>query len=94
MTDLHETGDRRHTSQIDSVGWMFAAVVVAITAVAGIVAYHGQRRHACEKPRGARRGITLSNSAALNPSATAQAALHVRRSSFANVTSYVHVSNA
>jgi hypothetical protein len=42
ITDLHETGDRRHTSQIDSVDRMFAAVVAAITAIAGIVAYHGK----------------------------------------------------
>jgi hypothetical protein len=41
MSDLHEAGDRRYTAQIDSTGWIFAAVVVVITAVAGIVAYYG-----------------------------------------------------
>jgi hypothetical protein len=35
MTDLHEAGDRRYTGQIDNVGWMFAAVVVVILAIAG-----------------------------------------------------------
>jgi hypothetical protein len=41
MSDLHEAGDRRYTAQIDSTGWIFAAVVVVVTAVAGIVAYYG-----------------------------------------------------
>jgi hypothetical protein len=41
MTDLRETGDPGFTTQIDKVGWMFAVTVVAITAVAGMVAYHG-----------------------------------------------------
>jgi hypothetical protein len=41
MTDLHEAGDRRDTSKIDGVGWVFAALVVAITAIAGMVAYYG-----------------------------------------------------
>jgi hypothetical protein len=41
MTDLRETGDPGFTTQIDTVGWMVAVVVVLITAVAGMVAYHG-----------------------------------------------------
>jgi hypothetical protein len=40
MTDLHDAGDARHGAQIDGVGWVFAAVVVIITAIAGIMAYH------------------------------------------------------
>jgi hypothetical protein len=38
MTDLGD--DTRYTPQIDSVGWGFAAVVVIITVIAGIMAYH------------------------------------------------------
>jgi hypothetical protein len=35
--DLHDARDTRRGSQIDSVGWIFAGVVVIITAIAGIV---------------------------------------------------------
>jgi hypothetical protein len=41
MTDLHEADYPRYTAQIDGTGLIFAAVVVVITAVAGIVAYYG-----------------------------------------------------
>jgi hypothetical protein len=41
MTDLHDAGDERYRAQIDRVGWAFAAVVVIITSIAGILAYHG-----------------------------------------------------
>jgi hypothetical protein len=41
MTDLHETGDPKYTAQIDSVGWIFVAFVVVITAIAAMVAYEG-----------------------------------------------------
>ena len=39
MTDLHETTDPKYTAQIDTVGWIFVAFVVAVTVVAAIVAY-------------------------------------------------------
>ena len=41
MTDLHETSDPKYTAQIDTVGWIFVAFVVAITVCAAVVAYHG-----------------------------------------------------
>jgi hypothetical protein len=42
MSELHETSNqKREEEQIDTVGWVFAAVVVIITAIAAIIAYHG-----------------------------------------------------
>jgi hypothetical protein len=41
MTDLHETDEPEYTAQIDTVGWIFVAVAVAITIIAAVVAYHG-----------------------------------------------------
>jgi hypothetical protein len=40
MVDLHETSDPK--TQIDTIGWLFAAfvVVITITAFAGMVAYN------------------------------------------------------
>jgi hypothetical protein len=42
MMDLQNAGDSRETAQIDRTGWVFAAVVVLIAAIAGILAYHGR----------------------------------------------------
>jgi hypothetical protein len=39
MTGLHETSDPKYTAQIDTVGWIFVAVAVAITVIAAVVAY-------------------------------------------------------
>ena len=44
MTDLHETDEPKYTAQIDTVGWIFVAVAVAITVIAAVVAYHGSGR--------------------------------------------------
>jgi hypothetical protein len=41
MSELHETSNQKSDEQIDTVGWLFAAVVVIITAIAAIIAYHG-----------------------------------------------------
>ena len=41
MTDLHESSDPKYTAQIDTVGWIFVAFAVAITAIAAVVAYQG-----------------------------------------------------
>jgi hypothetical protein len=41
MTDLHETSDPKYTAHIDTVGWIFVAVAIAITVIAAVVAYHG-----------------------------------------------------
>jgi hypothetical protein len=43
MTDLHETSDPKHPTQIDIVGWIFVAFVVVLTAIAAMVVYHGNR---------------------------------------------------
>jgi hypothetical protein len=39
MSDLHEAHDPKREPQIDTVGWLFLAVAVAITAAAAMVAY-------------------------------------------------------
>jgi Na+/melibiose symporter-like transporter len=43
MANLHETSNQQHKTQIDieTVGWLFAAFVVVITAIAAMVAYEG-----------------------------------------------------
>jgi hypothetical protein len=41
MTDLHETPDPKPASQIDTIGWLFLAVAVVITAVAAMTAWQG-----------------------------------------------------
>jgi len=41
MSELHETSNQKREEHIDTVGWVFAAVVVIITALAAIIAYHG-----------------------------------------------------
>ena len=40
MADLRETGNPECKAQIDTIGWVFVAVVVVITACAGMVAYN------------------------------------------------------
>jgi hypothetical protein len=39
MVDLHETNNPKREPQIDTVGWLFLAFSVAITAAAAMVAY-------------------------------------------------------
>jgi hypothetical protein len=39
MSDLHEARDPEREPQIDTVGWLFLAFAVAITAAAAMVAY-------------------------------------------------------
>jgi hypothetical protein len=41
VSDLHEARDPEREPQIDTVGWLFLAVAVAITAAAAMVAYNG-----------------------------------------------------
>jgi hypothetical protein len=40
LMDLHETSNAERTTQIDTIGWLFVAVFVVITIVAGVVAYN------------------------------------------------------
>jgi hypothetical protein len=39
MVDLHETNNPKREPQIDTVGWLFLAFAVAVTAAAAMVAY-------------------------------------------------------
>ena len=39
MVDLHETNNPERRPQIDTVGWLFLAFAVVITAAAAVVAY-------------------------------------------------------
>jgi len=41
MTDLHEQSDPKYAAQIDTVGWIFATLAIAITVSAAVLAYHG-----------------------------------------------------
>ena len=41
MSDLQEASRPEREPQIDTVGWLFLAVAVAITAAAAMVAYNG-----------------------------------------------------
>jgi hypothetical protein len=40
MVDLHETSNPDPNGRIDTIGWLFAAFVVVITAIAVIIAYN------------------------------------------------------
>jgi hypothetical protein len=42
MSDLHEARDPERKPQIDTVGWVFLTVAVAITAAATMVAYNAK----------------------------------------------------
>ena len=39
MVDLHETNNPERKPQIDTVGWLFLAFAVVITATAAMIAY-------------------------------------------------------
>jgi len=39
MSDLHEARDPKRESQMDTVGWLFLAFAVAVTAAAAMIAY-------------------------------------------------------
>ena len=41
MTDLHEQSDPKYAAQIDTVGWIFAALAIAITVSGAVLAYYG-----------------------------------------------------
>ena len=40
MKDLYETSNQKPTAQIDTIGWLFAAFVVVVAAIAAMVAYN------------------------------------------------------
>ena len=39
MADLHPTGNPKREAEIDTLGWLFLAVAVVITAAAVMIAY-------------------------------------------------------
>jgi len=39
MSDLHEARDPKREPQIDTVGWLFLAFAVVVTATAAMIAY-------------------------------------------------------
>ncbi len=39
MSDLHEARDPKREPQIDTVGWLFLAFAVLVTATAAMIAY-------------------------------------------------------
>jgi hypothetical protein len=42
MSDLHEARRPEREPQIDTVGWLFLAVAIGITAAAAMVAYNAK----------------------------------------------------
>ena len=50
MVDLHETNNPEHRPQIDTVGWLFLAFAVAITAAAVMVAYEANNTMVANAP--------------------------------------------
>ena len=40
MVDLHETNRPEPNGQIDTIGWLFAAFAVVVTAIAAVIAYN------------------------------------------------------
>ena len=40
MVDLHETSKPQPNGSIDTIGWLFVAFVIVITAVAAMIAYN------------------------------------------------------
>jgi hypothetical protein len=39
MVDLHETNNQEPKPQIDTVGWLFLAFAIVLTATAAMIAY-------------------------------------------------------
>ena len=50
MSDLHEARRPEREPQIDTVGWLFLAVAVAITAAAAMVAYEANNTMVANAP--------------------------------------------
>jgi len=50
MSDLHEARGPLREPQIDTVGWLFLVLAVAITAAAAMIAYKAHGTISCECP--------------------------------------------
>ena len=79
MVDLHETNNPERKPQIDTVGWLFLAFAIAITAAAAIVAYQANDTmvigYAAKASLSAIRLKNSTGARAAIPSAIAPAAL-------------------
>jgi hypothetical protein len=50
MSDLHEARDPEREPQIDTVGWLFMAFALAITAAAAMIAFQVNDTMVAEAP--------------------------------------------
>jgi hypothetical protein len=50
MSDLHEAPHPEHEPQIDTVGWLFMAFVLAITAAAAMIAFQANDTMVAKAP--------------------------------------------
>ena len=50
MADLHQTRNLNPNAGIDTVGWLFSAVVAAIIAVAALIAYEANDTRLANAP--------------------------------------------
>jgi hypothetical protein len=50
MSDLHETRDPERGPQIDTAGWVFSAIAVAIVAAATMAAYKAHHTKVANAP--------------------------------------------
>jgi hypothetical protein len=50
MVDLRETNNPKREPQIDTVGWLFLAFAVAVTAAAAMVAYEANETMVANAP--------------------------------------------
>ncbi len=50
MSDLHELRHPKHEPQLDTAGWLFLAVALAITSAAAMIAYKASDTTAASAP--------------------------------------------
>ena len=50
MVDVYETPNPKRDEQIDTIGWIFAAIAVIITVSAAVIAYYGNGETVANAP--------------------------------------------
>jgi hypothetical protein len=50
MVDAYETPNPKREEQIDTIGWVFAAIAVIITVSAALIAYYGNGEMVANAP--------------------------------------------
>jgi hypothetical protein len=50
MVDVYETPNPNRDEQIDTIGWVFAAIAVIIIAGAAVIAYYGNGEMVANAP--------------------------------------------